>query len=311
MLTSRLILIFCIWQICCIQIGFATNIESTPNIKIAYEGYKPNETEALKIKNAITFLHHYYKNKLGLQFSKDLKIKLRIFGDYYSYKIYQLGFSRSTTDGAFYSSKFDEAVVWKRKDAEILLKDICHEVSHLLVGNLVGDKNQAFKKRPLWINEGLSEYFENLDIEFESIKVQPNVVKLERCREWLLKNEMVPLSDYLGFSNKEWKENDGKENVYQSRTIGWSLMYFIFSKPEGAEIVGKMLKYMVANQYDENNAYKAVELLYPGGVKAIEHDWKFWLLQNSNLVAQEVEKDNNLFNSPNKEANILQSRGQK
>ena len=309
MLTSRNILFLIYLQIFCFHQGFSSVDEFLPKIKIAYEGYKPNEAEALKIKQSITFLHHYYQDRLGLKFNKDLKIKLRIFGDYYSYKIYQMGFSRSTTDGAFYSSKFDEAVVWKRKDSRTLLKDIYHEVSHLLVGNLEDDNNNAFKKRPLWINEGLSEYFENLDFNTENIEVQPNIIKLERCREWLVNNQLISLENYLKFTNKEWKENDGKENIYQSRTMGWAIVYFIFSKPAGSDIIGQMLKYMVNHQQNANNAYLAVESLYPGGVKALEHEWKFWLLQKTQLASQKVEKSTGLFETS--DINVSTVRGQK
>lgn len=268
-----------------------------PELKIFYEGYEPTELEAKKITSAVNFLYFFYQKQLQVTLPKNLKVKLRVFGDYYSYKIYQMGFSKSTTDGAFYSSKFHEAVVWKRKSAALLFKDICHEVSHLLVSNLLDKRQKYFKKRPLWINEGLSEYFENLVLEGDNIEVQPNLVKLERCRDWLANNQLISLEQYFAFTNKEWKKNDIKGKKYQSRTLGWSIIYFLFSKSEGTTIIGNMLNSMVNNQSSVNHSFNAVIKSYPGGIVALERDWKFWLLQNNQLAVHKIKSENTF--SPN------------
>ena len=72
-----------------------------PQLKIVYKGYEPTEEESRKIEKAVNFLYFFYQKKLNLNLPESLDVKLRIFGDYYSYKIYQMGFSKSTTDGAF------------------------------------------------------------------------------------------------------------------------------------------------------------------------------------------------------------------
>jgi|GEM_PF-4981941 len=262
-----------------------------PQLKIVYKGYEPTEEESKKIEKAVNFLYFFYQEKLNLNLPESLDVKLRIFGDYYSYKIYQMGFSKSTTDGAFYSSKFHEAVVWKRKNDKLLFKDICHEVSHLLVSNLLNRQQKYFKKRPLWINEGLSEYFENLVFEDDNIVVKPNLVKFERCKDWLTNDQLISLSQYLAFNNKEWRANDIKEKQYQSRTLGWSLVYFLFSKPEGSSLVGKILDNMVNGQTDSKHSINSVVKSYPGGVAALERDWKFWLLQKDQLAVQKIKNE--------------------
>ncbi|MEM1138202.1 MAG: hypothetical protein AAGI07_20410, partial [Bacteroidota bacterium] len=90
-------------------------------------------------------------------------------------------------------------------------------------------------------------------------------------------------------TNKQWKAHDNREKAYLSRTIGWSLVYFIFSKKEGAALIGKMLEYMVNHQTDASKGFSAVELYYPGGVKSLEHDWKYWLLQEDQLIGHLID----------------------
>jgi hypothetical protein len=290
-------LLVLVFAFTCLSATYASKMEATeilvsgPELKIYYEAYEPSDAETKKITRAVAFLYYFYQHQLKLNLPKNLKIKLRIFGDYYSYKIYQMGFSKSTTDGAFYSSKFGEAVVWKRKNSAVMFKDICHEISHLLVGNLLNDQAKYFKKRPLWINEGLAEYFENLMINEGNIEVQPNLVKLERCREWLIQNKLLSLNDYLAYNNKEWKANDVKEKLYQSRTLGWSLVFFLFSKNEGNDLVGEMLNIMVNNQGNTKHGFDAVVKTYPGGITVLEHDWKFWLLQKDHLAVQKIKNN--------------------
>ena len=147
---------------------------------------------------------------------------------------------------------------------------------------------------PLWINEGLAEYFENLSVSNAGIEVEPNLSKLDRCRKWLHEDELIPLKDYFAYTNLEWKDYDNRENLYITRTIGWSLMYFLFSQPNGHKMVGEMLDYMVNNQADKKHGYDAVALIYPGGIATLEQDWKLWLMQTDHLAVQRLENSEGL-----------------
>ncbi|MDW7691741.1 DUF1570 domain-containing protein [Flammeovirgaceae bacterium SG7u.111] len=251
-----------------------------PEVEIKNDGYELTQSEYLAAEKGISFITSRYTTVFGFSFDKNLDIRLRVFGDFYSYKVYQIGFSHSTTNCAFYSAKFNEAIVWRRKKHTTLLKDIYHEVNHLLFRNIKSSSSSDFVKRPLWLNEGLSEYFERLVVRREDISIKLQASKAERCKKWVEEGSMIPLKDYLSQSNKEWKRNETKELGYQSRSVAWSLIYFLMNDIESQKILGKVIRHIEQNQETEGISYKAIQRHYPGGVAKLEQDWHKWILSD-------------------------------
>ncbi len=241
------------------------------------EDYDLTEENNKAIGNGIALMVDIYSNGFGFYFEDDLKVKIRIFEEYFDYKIHQMGHSRTTTNSAFYSFKLNEAVVWNRKSNQQLQRDIFHEVNHLLMRNIKSSGSSDFRYRPYWINEGMSEYFEMLRPGQQHCRVEPQLVKFERCREWLLNDELPDLNTYFAMTNLQWKRLDSKNSQYMARTVAWSLVHYMLSQENGADITAKVLQYLEQNQRQEAASLMAIEQVVPGGVAQLQQNWHNWL----------------------------------
>lgn len=105
-----------------------------------------------------------YKETFGFSYPDNFKVKVTIFGDkdkFLKYQKEQLGSIISET--GYYSSRYRETVVLQQKntkktsDAKEMVRTVFHEANHLLL-------RYNIPRCPKWVNEGLSEYFEGLNV---------------------------------------------------------------------------------------------------------------------------------------------------
>jgi hypothetical protein len=144
----------------------------TPAVEIIYQDCKKNEKDHEKILKGVNFLYNFYETKFAYSFSPELVVKIRIFENYEAYKKYIRKVSPSTTGSnvGLYIHKLREAIVWKNKDENSFFNTVFHETSHLLL-------RSSIDNCPKWINEGLSEYFEYMDVSQDEVQIRPQLVK--------------------------------------------------------------------------------------------------------------------------------------
>jgi hypothetical protein len=177
-----------------------------------------------------------------------------------------------------------EAVVWKNKNEDQFLSTLFHETNHLLL------RSNA-ENCPKWINEGLSEYFENMDVSGKEVEIKPQMVKDEKIKKWLSANKMPDLQSYLGKYNEEWdKENNLSD---QPRALAWSMVYYLMSDAKGQAFIKDCLHYFYKKQPDKLASVRAIDTYYPGQHKKFEKDWKTWIpaeRQNQTLVIEKPKQ---------------------
>jgi hypothetical protein len=173
-----------------------------------------------------------------------------------------------------------EAVVWKNKNEDQFLSTLFHETNHLLL------RSNA-ENCPKWINEGLSEYFENMDVSGKEVQIKPQLVKDEKIKKWLASNKMPDLESYLGKYNEEWdKENNLSD---QPRALAWSMVYYLMSDAKGQSFIKDCLHYFYKKQPDKLASVRAIDTYYPGQHTKFEKDWQTWIpaeRQNQVLVIE-------------------------
>lgn len=261
---------------------YASYKVAEPPIEVIAEDFQLDAESNVKIRRGVNFLYNFYETKFAYQFPPSLVVKIRVFEDINAYKKYIRKASPSTTGSniGLYIHSLKEAVVWKNKNEDQFLSTLFHETSHLLL------RSNA-ENCPKWINEGLSEYFENMDVSGKEVQIKPQIIKDEKTKKWLETGKMPELQAYLGKYNEEWdKENNLSD---QPRALAWSMVYFLMSNNEGQAFIKDCLHYFYKKQSDKLASVRAIDIYYPGQHSKFEKDWKNWIpteKQNQVLVIE-------------------------
>ncbi len=204
-------------------------------------------------------------HKAHLDISQSLSLPIRIFESEQQYKQYQKKISKtSKSSNGFYSSSKKEMVINKNKH---YLKIIVHEAQHFIL-------RSKFENPPKWINEGLSEFYENAYINGSRIFVREQTRKRKRLEKWLQEKSLPDMSDFLALSNDDWKiRNTNSE--HRSSTISWGLIYFLMGTQEGRAVLSGTIEEL--NRETDKTVEMILDNFYEGGVDALERDFRLFI----------------------------------
>ena len=176
------------------------------------------------------------------------------------------------TNSGFYSSGRNEAVVRMhsgRHGDDRTLGVVRHETSHLIAAALFGSL-------PKWLNEGLAEYFERLDVDGQAKIVRPSAYYLKTLRHHLRDGSLPALHRHLRLSRKQWLRLD-QDLAYG---IGWSLVYYLMAEPHGRHLLAQLLDAQAAKRCQRFSTSDYIDRHYPGGISQLEQRWRNWLKQS-------------------------------
>lgn len=191
------------------------------------------EVEAHLVEG-IRFMYQFYILKFDYAFPEDLTITIRVFEEYADYKTYTAHITTSpiASHTGLYIYDTREIVVWKGADATVFKKLVFHETSHLLL------RSQS-RFCPRWLSEGLSEYFEGLDLSGRRPVVHPQLRKDKRMKKRRLAGKLPTLEAFLAQTDQQWSAMDNQSPV--PRTLAWSLVYFLMESEGGQQTVKALL----------------------------------------------------------------------
>jgi hypothetical protein len=147
---------------------------------------------------------------------------------------------------------------------------VFHEVNHLILRYHV-------PRVPKWVNEGLSEYFEGLNVFGENRRVYLQEHHHQWIKRWARKSFPVELGEYLNLTRREWlKLNDKVKHCNAAYTIGYSLVYFMMSRGSTEKILKELL-WDFKRQGRKANSIATINKHYPGGLEKFERQWRKWI----------------------------------
>ena len=227
----------------------------------------------------VTRIFDTYKESFGFEYPDDYKIKITIFADKDNFIAYQKKQGKkSLASSAYYSVRFREAVVYWKKyskktdDAKKMVGTVYHEASHMLLMTKV-------PRVPLWINEGLAEYFDGLNVFGDNRRVYLNKHSQRWLTRWAKKGLPIGFEEYLSLSRSKWYKFDEKiKDCHAAYIIGYSLVYFMMSR-SNTETVLKELLWEFKRQGEKANSVNVVNIHYPGGCERFEQIWHKWILR--------------------------------
>ncbi|NIP39028.1 MAG: DUF1570 domain-containing protein [Candidatus Dadabacteria bacterium] len=142
-----------------------------------------------------------------------------------------------------------------------------HEACHAMI-------QQGGYRIPSWVNEGIAEYFETIEISESHVLFKPQHERHSEIAALLKEKQLITLLEFFGLSNSVWKNRNLVEDR-TSRSIAWSLVHFLMSSKDGTETIKKIMNNFSID--DETPLIFIVNKSYSGGLNLLEKNWHAFL----------------------------------
>ena len=238
-------------------------------LEILTEGYRLSPEERSQIESGINFILGYYKQVFD--YNENVPVRIRIFGNKRRFMSYQEDLSPVVSEVGFYSPMHNEAVVNGDRDKSEVVATIYHEANHSIL-------TQKAPELPLWINEGLAEYFERIIPEGKSVTVGHQDARYFKLKQDYKSQKIPTLKSYLSSWDSTWKRGGMAQD--DARSIAWSLVHYLMSTQEGQDTVIRILR---EKNETPSVSSEIIDKYYPGGLAALEKNWLTYIKQNPTL----------------------------
>jgi len=197
----------------------------------------------------------------GLPLHEPLVIPLRYFPDPGAYRDHlDRNVDSRMSWAGYYDPAKREIVVGSAPD---YLRVLLHEINHFVF-------DTAFDEAPVWLREGLAEYFETASADPEGLVVADQPWHRRQLAEWLKGRREPDLRQLLALNRSMWREHE-VAGAARVRALSWSVVAFLMSSEAGRTAIHEFL----ASLEDQRGLYSlaAFDRTFPGGAAAFERQW--------------------------------------
>lgn len=205
---------------------------------------------------------------IGSNRLRKVNLNIALYPDRNSY----LRFAQSVTGrnmsntAGFYSSRLNEAATYIQATPDETMEIARHESTHVIVGGVLG-------LAPVWLNEGLAEYFSLISISGFSKKVSEKASSLALAREGVAQGYPRNLAALLSLDSDEWRSARQASHY----AISWALVYFLMSSAEGKTAIGDLMQRLADDYCRRIDTMAILDASYPGGINKLQQDFYRWL----------------------------------
>lgn len=192
------------------------------------------------------------------------QVNIRFVGDSERFRqIYGKPDTEEWTTTGFYRMRSNEALIlYSAEYRDAALGNAFHEISHLVTASHLG-------ATPPWLNEGLAEYYETLEVVDERVRFAANLQHIQLLRS------QGPLSvdDMTALSQKEWMQEDAQRRYASA----WALITFMLQSKEGQRTLQNVLRQAYDQRCKSRPELRDSLRDHPGGLQSLQNEWLAWL----------------------------------
>lgn len=220
-----------------------------------------------KVSAEVRQVYRILSRDLQLEHLRKVFLNVRIIGTQAGFQEYKAQVApQIRTNSGFYTSNNNEAVVFQGDNPDTMRDVIRHEATHVIMAGLYG-------VTPSWFNEGLAEYFEQLEISGQSRQVDAVDYHWAHLQNRHQQGNLMSLHDYVNLPPQQWYSGNLQDNY----ALAWSLVFFLMENTEGKRFLKGMMNDMAEDYCWSTPGSEYFNANYPGGFKAFEADWESWL----------------------------------
>lgn len=236
------------------------NTESLP--------YDFNQKLTLKLNK----LFEIYGQLLDRSSLKKVDINLRIYASKLAFNQIKAQNNMPISDNTpgFYSHATNQAHLLLTNH-EATMRTATHEAAHAINRGIIGYS-------PKWLNEGLAEYSEYIEIKGQSSRVYPN-------QNWtsngLVSEQLLPLDILFAATNNDWNSKL-RSRLYAT---SWAFIYFMMDNQHRKGMLAKVIKYEQQNLCDVTSMQQVVNIIGMP-IEGLQRQFSRW--SNQRLRAQNI-----------------------
>lgn len=201
-----------------------------------------------KLTVKLNKLFKLYGNLLDRSLLKKVDINLQVYRSNEAFEALkqQHNFSRADSIRGFYSHANNKAYLLFRNNDQTM-KTATHEATHAINRAIIG-------YTPRWLNEGLAEYSEYIQVAGHSATIFPND---DWTKKFVITKTLLPLSELFSANRTQWN-SDLTSQLYAT---SWAFVYFMMEHPQRKEILAKYIKREQQNLCDVIDKNKVIQHL--------------------------------------------------
>ncbi len=203
-----------------------------------------------KLTVKLNKLFELYGKLLDSSSLKKVDIKLQIYQSKIAFEQIKKQHNMSSGDNinGFYSHGNNQAYLLFRNN-ERTMRTAAHEATHAINRAIIG-------YTPRWLNEGLAEYSEYIQVAGNSATVFPNK---DWTKKYFISKPLLPLSSLFSANRSQWN-SDLRQQLYRT---SWAFVYFMMEHPDRKTILAKLIKIEqknLCNIIDRNKVEQQLEV---------------------------------------------------
>jgi len=218
------------------------------------------------IQAGVSKIYTTLTNVLKIAELRKIQLKLKFISDKDTFQRYrqEVAPNLSAKTTGFYSSQNNESVIWAIGNKQHISRVSLHESTHAIVAAM-------FSGAPIWLNEGLAEFFETMLITANTT----HTFAINHAHLKLLRTSHLPaLTPHFSQSRKQWYQ---ESNTSLNYAIDWSITFYLMSSSNGRDFLRYMLDKLAVDYCQSFNTISFFNQHYKGGLIAFEQEWRNWL----------------------------------
>lgn len=174
---------------------------------------------------------------------------------------------------AYYVHKSMEMVTYNREEENFVRRTLFHETMHQIFLHYVPEP-------PIWINEGLAEYFCNFEYKdgiYKTGKLSLNHLAL--LKKMLIEGSYIPISDLIKLNHNSFHNDNFGPKEMGNYAQSWSLVYF-FMNAENEKYKNLTREYLLAlfSEKKPDKAFQEVLQKHQLNMSILSQKWQAYFL---------------------------------
>lgn len=231
------------------------------NLKIQSDSGLPVDFRD-KLDLRVRKIYHALESFLPTDLLQPVEVKLWLFSNYSRYLAFRKKHAPDITGSnqGFHSSRNNIAAAYRRTDDQLLTTSV-HEAVHVLNSGIFGIT-------PRWLNEGLAEYFEVMNVYGQAMDVKWRTELVKQIRK-----RPLALSTVTRANQSTW--SGSLQNSLYAHS--WGLVFYLLGSDTGQPVLLKYLKSSAHSPCVLMDSHAFLSKNYPGGMRILQRDFDLWL----------------------------------
>jgi hypothetical protein len=146
---------------------------------------------------------------------------------------------------------------------------------------------------PVWLNEGLAQYFESAVIRDGKMSLgMVRRPRIEKVRAAIREGDALPLDQLMAITGEQWSEqlrdDPGHAGLHYAQS--WSIVFYLIHG-DGGKHKQQLTDYLKRLSQGDTHADAQLMAFGRNGMRALEQDWRRYALrQQPNEVAEAIER---------------------